>query len=131
MPAGGSDGSRPLYPRRVSALELCLYAALLAAAGIVVWRRPVAALFLFVVGLAVHNAVMAALYAAGVRGGALTGITAWKEILLAIALARVARDAIAARRLPFSWGVADSLALAFAALTLVYALIPQSSLGGG
>src|SRR3954470_7803163 len=89
MPAGGSDGSRPLYPRRVSALELCLYAALLAAAGIVVWRRPVAALFLFVVGLAVHNALMAALYAAGVRGGVLTAVTAWKEILLAVAPARV------------------------------------------
>src|SRR3954463_615274 len=130
MPAGGGDGSRPLYPRRVSALELCLYAALLAAAGIVVWRRPAAALFLFVVGPAGHNALMAALYAAGVRGGVLTAVTAWKEILLAVALARVARDAVVARRLPFTWGVADSLALAFAVLTLVYALIPQSSLGG-
>src|SRR4051795_7370386 len=131
MPAGGSDGSRPLYPRRVSALELCLYAALLAVAGVVVWRRPVAALFLFVVGLAVHHAVMAALYAAGVRGTTLTAVTAWKEILLAIGLARVARDAIVARRLPFTWGIADSLALAFGVLTLLYALIPQSSLGGG
>jgi hypothetical protein len=114
----------------VAALELCLYAALLAAAGVVVWRRPVAALFLFVLGLAVHNAVMAALYAAGVRGAVLTAVTAWKEILLAVALVRVARDAVVGRRLPFRWGVADSLALAFALLTLVYALIPQSTLGG-
>ena len=30
---------------------------------------------------------MAALYAAGVRGTTLTAITAWKEILLAVALA--------------------------------------------
>src|SRR3954466_12570509 len=114
MPAGGGDGSRPLFPRRVSALELCLYAALLAAAGIVVWRRPVAALFLFVVGLAVHNAVMAALYTARVRGGVLPAGPARKEILLAVALVRVARDAVVARRLPFAWSVADSLALAFA-----------------
>jgi hypothetical protein len=115
----------------VTAVELCLYAAFLAATGVLVWRRPVAALYLFVVGLALHNAVMAALYAAGVRGAVLTSITAWKEILLAVGLARVARDAIVARRLPFTWGIADSLALAFAALTIVYALIPQSALGGG
>jgi hypothetical protein len=114
----------------VRAVELCLYAVLLAAAGLVVWRRPVAALYLFVVGLAAHNAVMAALYAAGVRGAVLTSITAWKEILLAVALARVVRDALAERRLPFGWGVADSLALAFAVLTVIYALIPQSALGG-
>jgi hypothetical protein len=114
----------------VRAVELCLYAVLLTAAAIVVWRRPVTALYLFVVGLALHNAVMAALYSAGVRGAVLTVITAWKETLLAVGLARVARDAIVARRLPFTWGVADSLALAFAALTVLYALIPQSALGG-
>ena len=34
---------------------------------------------------------MAALYAAGVRGATLTAITAWKEILLAVALLRVVR----------------------------------------
>ena len=57
---------------------------------------------------------MAALYAAGVRGSTLTAITAWKEILLAVALARVGRDAVRERRLPFRFGVADGLALAFA-----------------
>jgi hypothetical protein len=114
----------------VRAVELCLYAVLLAAAGLVVWRRPVVSLYVFVAGLAVHNAVMAALYEAGVRGAVLTAITAWKEILLAVALARVARDAIDARRLPFAWGVADSFAVAFAVLAVVYALIPQSALGG-
>ena len=112
------------------ALELALYAVLLAGAAAVVWRRPVAALYLFLVGLALHNAAMAALYAAGVRGGTLTAITAWKEILLAVALARVGLDALRERRLPFRFGLADGLALAFALLVVVYALVPQSALGG-
>jgi hypothetical protein len=35
-----------------------------------------------------------------------------------------------ARALPFAWGIVDWLALGFAALCVVYALIPQSALGG-
>jgi hypothetical protein len=114
----------------VTALELGLYAIFLVAAAVTVWRRPVVALYLFVVGLAVHNAAMAGLYAAGVRGGTLTAITAWKEILLAVALARVIRDAARERRLPFRSGVVDWLALAFGLLAVAYALVPQSALGG-
>jgi hypothetical protein len=114
----------------VTAVELGLYALLLAAVAVVVWRRPVVALYVFVVGLALHNAVMAALYAAGVRGSTLTAITAWKEIVLAVALLRVGRDAVRERRLPFRFGVADGFALAFAAVCVVYAFIPQSALGG-
>ena len=114
----------------MTVVELGLYALLLAVAAVAVWRVPVAALYLFLVGLAAHNAVMAALYAAGVRGSTLTAITAWKEILLAVALLRVLREAVKKRRLPFSPWLGDWLALAFAVLTVVYALIPQSTLGG-
>ena len=114
----------------MTVVELGLYALLLVPVSVVVWRRPVVALYLFIVGLAVHNAAMAALYAAGVRGSTLTAITAWKEILLAVALARVGRDALRERRLPFRFGVADGLALAFAVVCLVYAVVPQSALGG-
>jgi hypothetical protein len=114
----------------LTVVELGLYALLLVPVSVVVWRRPVVALYLFIVGLAVHNAAMAALYAAGVRGSTLTAITAWKEILLAVALARVGRDALRERRLPFRFGVADGLALAFAVVCLVYAVVPQSALGG-
>jgi hypothetical protein len=114
----------------VTVVELGLYALLLAAAAIAVWRRPLVALYLFVVGLALHNAVMAALYAAGVRGATLTAITAWKEILLAVALAHAGLNAWRARRLPFRFGLADGLALGFGALVVGYALIPQSVLGG-
>jgi hypothetical protein len=114
----------------VTVLELALYAVLLAGLGAAVWRRPVVALYLFLAGLAVHNAVMAALYEAGVRGATLTAITAWKEILLAVALGRVALDARRERRLPFRPGLVDVLAVAFALLVVVYALIPQSTLDG-
>src|SRR2546421_2168446 len=111
-------------------VELCVYALVLVPAAVLVWRRPVVALYLFVVGLALHNAAMASLYAAGVRGSTLTAITAWKEILLAVALLRVGLDAWRARRLPFRPGVVDWLALAFAALAVAYAFVPQSALDG-
>ena len=114
----------------VAAPALVAYAALLVVAALAVWRRPVLALFLFVVGLALHNAVMAGLFEAGLRGSALTAIQAWKEVLLAVAGARVAADALRDRRLPFRPGAVDLLALAFAALVVVYALLPQGLLDG-
>src|SRR4051812_49555951 len=72
---------------------LVAYAVLLGVAAIAIWRRPVVVLYLFLVGLALHNAVMAALYGAGLRGSALTAVTAWEEILLAVALLRVGLEA--------------------------------------
>ncbi len=113
-----------------ASVALVLSALLLAAAGVLVWRRPLVALYLFVVGLALHNAVMAALYAGGVRGTSLTLISAWKEILLVVALLRVCWDALRTRTLPFQPAPVDALALAFAALVVIYALIPQHELGG-
>jgi hypothetical protein len=92
-------------------------------------RRPVWALYALVVGLALHNFMMAMFWRAGVRGGALTVISAWKEALLLVALALVVAER---RALPFSRTfVPDLLALAFAAFVVVYALIPQSVLDGG
>jgi hypothetical protein len=114
----------------VTVVELAVYALLVGGAAIVVWRRPVTALYLFVTGLALHNAAMAGLYAAGVRGTTLTAIAAWKEILLGVALLRVARDAVRARALPFRPGIADALAVAFGVLVVAYAFVPQSALGG-
>jgi O-antigen ligase/polysaccharide polymerase Wzy-like membrane protein len=109
---------------------LAIFAVVLAVAAVVVWRRPVVALYLFVVGLAVHNAAMAALYGAGLHGRVLSIIILWKEALLGVALARVAYDSIRARRFPFRPIAVDWLALAFLGLLVVYALIPQSALGG-
>jgi O-Antigen ligase len=114
----------------VTALALVVYAVLLAAVGTLVWRRPITALYVFVVGLALHNGVMDALYAGGVRGHALTVIQAWKDVLLVVGLARIVSDAARTRRLPFRPLFTDALALAFAAIVVVYALIPQDVLGG-
>jgi hypothetical protein len=114
----------------VTPLVLALYAVLLAVAAFAVWRRPIVALYLFIVGLALHNLVLALLYDAGLRGWEIDVVQAWKEALLAVAVARVATDAIRARALPFRPRLVDWLALAFAAIVCVYALIPQDVLDG-
>ena len=112
------------------AAALLFYGAGLLAASVLVWRRPTLAVYAFVVGLAAHNAVMAGLYWLGVRGSALTLVQAWKEVLLAVALARVVRDAVVARRLPFEPHAVDGFAAAFGVLVVLYAVVPQSWLGG-
>src|SRR5712692_397689 len=113
-----------------SGLAVAVYGLLLVPGAVLVWRRPVFALYAWIVGLAAHNAVMAAFYGAGVRGGSLTALQAWKEILLGVALARVSLDLLRTRRLAFRVHPADALALAFGALVCVYAALPQDWLGG-
>ncbi len=99
-------------------------------AAVAVWRRPIVALYVFIVGLALHNLVLALLYdagaarrgdrrRAGVEGGA----------------ARRGRRARGVRRDPrapaaLPPAVVDWLALAFAAVVCLYALIPQDVLDG-
>jgi hypothetical protein len=87
-------------------------------------RRPVWALHVLIVGLALHNFVMSELWRAGVRGSALTVVSAWKDVLLVAALAAV---------LPHIRGLSlpDKLALLFGAFVVVYGILPQSWLGGG
>jgi hypothetical protein len=114
----------------MTALALVVYGLLLAATAVAVFRRPIVALYLFVLGLPLHNIVMSLLYGGGVRGHALDAIQAWKEILLAAALASVAVAALRARRLPVTPRLVDWLALAYAAIVVVYAVIPQSALDG-
>ena len=86
------------------------------------------ALHVLIVGLALHNFVMSELWRAGVRGGALTVVAAWKDVLLAGALVCVI---VARRRFPYDDTWADRLALCFAAFVVLYGLLPQSLLGGG
>jgi hypothetical protein len=89
-------------------------------------RLPVVALAVLCVGLALHNLAMAELWDAGVRGSALDVVAAWKEVLLAAALGAALWRT---RRLPLgTWP--DRLALAYALVILLYALIPQDWLGG-
>jgi hypothetical protein len=90
-------------------------------------KRPVWALHALIIGLALHNVAMALLWRAGVRGGALTVVAAWKDVLLLGALALVVR---ARRGLPFKASTTDWLALAFGVLVVLYGVLPQSWLGG-
>jgi len=84
------------------------------------------ALAALVVGLALHNLVMAELWDAGVRGTALDVVAAWKEaLLLAVLGAVIWRE----RRLPLA-RLADRLALVYTAFVLLYAVLPQGWLGG-
>ncbi|MCW2964894.1 MAG: hypothetical protein JWO17_2146 [Actinomycetia bacterium] len=91
-------------------------------------KRPVWALHVLIVGLALHNVVMALLWRAGVRGAALTVVSAWKDVLLLVALVLVVR---ARGALPFKGTTTDWLALAFGAFVVLYGVLPQSWLGGG
>jgi len=90
-------------------------------------RFALAALAVLAAGLPLHNLVMAELWDAGVRGAALDVVSAWKEALLALALGALAwerrRD-----RPALAW--ADRLALAYAAVVVVWAVLPQDWLGG-
>jgi O-antigen ligase/polysaccharide polymerase Wzy-like membrane protein len=90
-------------------------------------HRPVWALHVLVVGLALHNVVLAELWDAGVHGNALDVVSAWKDALLLVALVLAIR---ARGRIPFDGVATDWLALAFGAFVIGYALLPQSWLGG-
>ena len=114
----------------MTALALIVYGLLLAATAAAVLRRPIVALYAFVLGLPLHNIVMSLLYGGGIRGRALDAIQAWKEILLAVALAAVAATAFRTRRLPFRPIVVDLLALAYGTIVVLYAVIPQGALDG-
>ena len=93
-------------------------------------RIATAAVAALIVGLALHNAAMAALWRAGLRDGPLTVVSAWKEALLLLALGVVAWRTLRERRLPFAPNVVDALAAAFALLALLYAVLPQGWLEG-
>ena len=90
-------------------------------------RIPRWALLAFIVALPFHNLVMAELWDVGVRDLALDVISAWKEVLLAVALGVVVWRS---RGIPFKASAPDWLALAYAAIVVLYALIPQDWLGG-
>ena len=77
-------------------------------------RLPRWALVAFIVALPLHNLVMAELWDAGVRDLALDVVSAWKEVLLAGALAVVVWHR---RGIPFKASAVDWFALAYVALS--------------
>lgn len=90
-------------------------------------RLPRFAFFAFVVALPFHNLAMAGLWDLGVRDLALDAVSAWKEVLLALALGAVVWRR---RGIPFKSTSTDWLALVYTAFVLLYAVIPQDWLGG-
>ena len=111
-------------------LILAIFAAAIVPAAAAVWLRPILALYALAIGLVLHNAVFMLLYAAGARGWQLTVAQSWKEVLFAVAICRVCRDAWRERQLPFRPHAVDAAATVFIALTVVYALAPQHLLDG-
>jgi hypothetical protein len=85
-----------------------------------------AALVALVVGLALHNAAMAQLWDLGIRGDRLDVAAAWKEALLAVAVAVLAWRL--RERLTIT--TVDVLAAAYTIAVLVYAVVPQDWLDG-
>ena len=115
----------------MTAAALAVYGVLLAAGVVAVLRRPAVALYLFVLGLPLHNIVMSLLYGGGVRGGALDAIQAWKEILLAAALRLGRRDGRAPAVVCRSGRCSSTGSRSPSPpLVLLYAVLPQSALDG-
>ncbi|MBA2385087.1 MAG: O-antigen ligase family protein [Actinobacteria bacterium] len=90
-------------------------------------RVPRWSLYAFAALLPLHNLAMAELWDLGVRDLALDVVSAWKEVLLALALGVVVWRR---RGIPFKASAPDYLALVYAAFVVLYALIPQDWLGG-
>jgi hypothetical protein len=107
----------------MSWLVLALLGPVLAAGAWLVWRRPLYALYAFLVGLAFHNAAFMGLWLAGAEGWQLTVLQAWKEILLGTALLSV----LVARRLPRRLVPLDFAALALALVAAVYLFVPADT----
>jgi O-antigen ligase/polysaccharide polymerase Wzy-like membrane protein len=108
----------------MSWLVLALLAPVLAAGVFFVWRQPLVALYAFVVGLAVHNAVFMGLWLAGAHGWQLKLLQGWKEILLAAAFLSVVWH----RRLPRTLNALDLAAILFALVAVAYFFVPGATL---
>lgn len=89
-------------------------------------RVPRIALLVLIVGLALHNLVMALLWQAGVRNTALDVAASWKDVLLLVAVILALTAAGSIPRLLWC----DRLALAYGAVVVVYWVLPQSWLDG-
>ncbi|MHB8491034.1 MAG: hypothetical protein ACYDA6_02320 [Solirubrobacteraceae bacterium] len=97
------------------------------------WRHPFIGLGLLVAGMAFHSFVLMALLGLGTPYALVRAFQGWKEILLAlltaIALGRIWRlrqNRQAGKLLPTDW-----VAIAFAAVTIIYFLLPESVLHSG
>jgi hypothetical protein len=96
------------------------------------WRRPFLGLGLLVAGMAFHNIVIMALLRLGTPLGLVRAVQGWKELILVVLAAIVVAAIMARRRGHLEWGPiipTDVIAAGFAAICLVYFVIPSSVLG--
>lgn len=103
----------------------------LVAAGLwVTWRRPFVGIGLLVAGMAFHNFVIMSLLRLGTPHVLVKAVQGWKELILfLLAVVAVSRLLQQRREVQFRRLIAsDWIALGFAALTVVYFLMPQSIL---
>jgi hypothetical protein len=111
----------------MSAVLLCL----LLAGMWWTWKRPFIGLGLVVAGMAFHNIVVMALLRLGTPLVVVRAVQGWKEVLLLL-LAAIGVAAIWRQRDRSAWGPlmpSDVVAMGFAAVCIVYFLIPASILG--
>lgn len=112
-------------------LALLILAALVAVV-VVVARRPFRALGILVAGMAFHNIVLMVLLRLGTPTPLIRVVQAWKEGLILVLLAMVARLAFArwqSRTLP-RLQIVDWLVGIFAVLAILYAIVPHWLLHG-
>lgn len=113
-----------LLPHGVEVAALALFALAVVAAAI----RPQWALFILVVGLPLHNMLMALLYQATQSFYFVKLVQPWKEVVLAVALARVLASRLG-RAQQRRWRIRvtplDVFLLAFAALCGISVLLPS------
>ncbi len=120
---------------------LAVVAAAVAVGGWIVWRRPQMALPVFVIGLVVHNFTLMVLIDSGTPTVAVRVIQLWKEAYVALLALRLVVDIYRSggaaflrrwlvewRTLPVGLRVLDLTALAFAAVLVIYALVPTDFL---
>jgi len=91
------------------------------------WRRPFVGIGVLVAGMAFHNFMIMVLLGLGTPTFLVRAVQGWKEILLvflAVIAIRVYRDGRLGPLTP-----TDALMVAFAAIGVVYFLIPSSTLG--
>ena len=110
---------------------LALILLLVLAAGLwLSWRRPVIGLGLLVAGMAFHNFLLMVLLGLGTPHSLVRVFQAWKEILIAlltlVAVLGLWRDRQAGRQGRLT--ATDWIAAAFAALAVIYLLLPSSFL---
>ncbi len=106
---------------------------LFALAVALVLARPQWALFIFIVGLPLHNFLMATLYAASGSATVVKVAQPWKEALLALALVRafapVALEWLRTRR--WRLGLLDSLIVVFVVVCALSVVLPSPVIGLG